>query len=76
MSVPHDSTVFQRRGKVETLLAGAFKLLDLEFFLLDFPSTQVAELSESADPDRVAPSAPRITICKEAKRISCWHNIQ
>jgi len=39
--------------EVETLLAGAFKLLDLEFFLLDFPSTQVAELSESADPDRV-----------------------
>merc|ERR1712078_562716 len=39
--------------EVEGLLAGAFKLLDLEFFLLGVPSTCVEELSESADPERV-----------------------
>merc|ERR1719389_1169854 len=37
--------------EVEGLLAGAFKLLDLEFFLLGVPSTCVEELGgESADP--------------------------
>merc|ERR1719387_2298893 len=39
--------------EVEGLLAGAFKLLDLEFFLLGVPSTCVEELSESKDPERV-----------------------
>merc|ERR1712078_258181 len=39
--------------EVEGLLAGAFKLLDLEFFLLGVPSTCVDELSDSADPERV-----------------------